>query len=222
MTLVELLANLDGLDDGLVIFAAVVPYARPDTPALVSAEPLDEQVGREPRVGPLVSVGEARRAIEAWAAARPGTPVRPGDRVEAVRHLAVHGELPAPAAPWTGDVVTLFRPTGPAELALIEASGWRRFPPRLPEQPIFYPVLTEAYAAKIARDWNVAASGVGYVTRFEVAVSTLQPYPVQEAGGGDHLELWVPAEELERFNDGIVGTIDVIGEYRGDPPRRVR
>ena len=57
---------------------------------------------------------------------------------------------------------------GPAALVLIEQSGWRRFPPRLPDQPIFYPVMNEAYAIQIARDWNVPASGVGYVTRFEV------------------------------------------------------
>ena len=56
---------------------------------------------------------------------------------------------------------TLFRPIGPEELALIEASGRRAFPPRLPEQPIFYPVLNEGYAVKIARDWNVKASGAG-------------------------------------------------------------
>jgi len=48
--------------------------------------------------------------------------------------------------------VTLYRPVGPKELALIEASGWRAFPPRLPEQPIFYPVLNEDYAIQIARD----------------------------------------------------------------------
>lgn len=48
----------------------------------------------------------------------------------------------------------------------IEASGWREFPPRLPEQPIFYPVLNEEYAVQIAHDWNVPASGAGFVTRF--------------------------------------------------------
>jgi hypothetical protein len=36
---------------------------------------------------------------------------------------------------------TLWRPVGPEELALVEASGRRAWPPRLPEQPIFYPVL---------------------------------------------------------------------------------
>jgi len=50
------------------------------------------------------------------------------------------------------DSVTLWRPVGPAELALVRASGMRAFPPRLPEQPIFYPVLSEEYAIKIARD----------------------------------------------------------------------
>lgn len=34
----------------------------------------------------------------------------------------------------------LFRPVGPRELALIASSGYQAFPPRLPEQPIFYPV----------------------------------------------------------------------------------
>ena len=64
------------------------------------------------------------------------------------------------------DTVTLWRPTGPEELALVEASRWRKWPPRLAGQPIFYPVLNEEYATKIARDWNVRQSGAGYVTRF--------------------------------------------------------
>ncbi|MCL2423744.1 MAG: hypothetical protein FWD11_07640 [Micrococcales bacterium] len=68
----------------------------------------------------------------------------------------------------TSETVTLWRPTGPKELALVKESGWRRWPPRLADQPIFYPVLNEDYAVRIARDWNVPASGAGYVTRFEV------------------------------------------------------
>lgn len=64
------------------------------------------------------------------------------------------------------DTTTLYRPVGPKELALIEASGWTAFPPRLPEQPIFYPVTNEEYAIQIARDWNVPASGSGFVTCF--------------------------------------------------------
>jgi len=109
--------------------------------------------------------------------------------------------------------VTLFRPVGPAELALIEASGFRAFPPRLPDQPIFYPVTTEAYAVKIARDWNVPASGAGFVTRFQIRASHLARYPVQPAGGQDHLEHWIPAEELDAFNANIVGRIEVIAQF---------
>ena len=74
------------------------------------------------------------------------------------------------------ETTTLWRPVGPAELALIRDSGMRRFPPRLPDQPIFYPVLTEDYAVKIARDWNVRDSGAGFVTRFEVRRDFLSAY----------------------------------------------
>jgi hypothetical protein len=86
------------------------------------------------------------------------------------------------------ETVTLWRPVGPSELALIEQTGMRAFPPRLPEQPIFYPVLTEDYAVKIARDWNVPQSGSGFVTRFEVRRDFLNRYDVQEAGGRAHRE----------------------------------
>ncbi|WP_106397457.1 hypothetical protein [Actinocorallia populi] len=111
--------------------------------------------------------------------------------------------------------LTLWRPTGPEELALVRASGNRRWPPRLPEQPIFYPVLNEDYAIKIVRDWNVPASGSGYVTRFAVDAGFAARYPVRQAGGRDILELWVPAEELEEFNDHLVGLIEVVHEFHG-------
>jgi hypothetical protein len=86
----------------------------------------------------------------------------------------------------------------------------RAFPPRLPEQPIFYPVLSEEYAVKIARDWNVPASGSGYVTRFDVRRNFLDNYSVQRAGGSAHLEYWIPAEEMNAFNEAIVGEIEVV------------
>ncbi len=111
------------------------------------------------------------------------------------------------------ETIILWRPVGPEELALIRESGMRVFPPRLPEQPIFYPVLSEDYAVKIARDWNVQASGVGYVTRFRVLKSFLDRYPVQEAGGRAHLEYWIPAEEIEAFNAAIVGDIEVVRQF---------
>ena len=112
------------------------------------------------------------------------------------------------------DAVTLWRPVGPKELELIRNSGMRAFPPRLPDQPIFYPVLSEEYAVKIARDWNVPASGSGYVTRFQVRRSFLENYRVQKAGGLAHLEYWIPAEEMAAFNAAIVGEIEVVAEFR--------
>src|SRR3984957_7752839 len=111
------------------------------------------------------------------------------------------------------DVVTLWRPVGPNELALIRKAGMRAFPPRLPEQPIFYPVLSEEYAVKIARDWNVPASGSGFVTRFQVQRSFLDNYRVEKAGGAAHSEYWIPAEDLESFNQAIVGEIQIVTEF---------
>ncbi len=108
---------------------------------------------------------------------------------------------------------TLYRPVGPEELKLIEDSGWSAFPPRLPDQPIFYPVTNESYAIQIARDWNVPASGSGFVTRFDVETEYLRRFPVETVGGREHTELWVPAEELEEFNRHIVGKIEVTKRF---------
>jgi hypothetical protein len=112
------------------------------------------------------------------------------------------------------ELLTLYRPVGPKELALIEATGWKEYPPRLPEQPIFYPVLNEEYASQIARDWNVPESGAGFVTRFQVNAEFAARYPIQKAGSKVHMELWVPADELAEFNRKIVGLIEVIRVFR--------
>jgi hypothetical protein len=129
------------------------------------------------------------------------------------------GAPPPGAAP--PGVVTLFRPVGQAELDLLAAARFRAFPPRLPHQPIFYPVLTEGYAVQIARDWNTkdAASGyVGYVTRFRVRAAFLAPYSVRTVGASAHQEYWIPAKELAAFNAALVGPIEVVGEFRGRAP----
>jgi hypothetical protein len=109
--------------------------------------------------------------------------------------------------------ITLYRPTGPEEIALVRASGWKQWPPRLPDQPIFYPVTNEQYAIEIARDWNVKASGYGCVTRFEVKQSFMARYEIQRVGAQRHTEWWIPAEALDALNDNIVGLIEVIHEF---------
>jgi hypothetical protein len=113
---------------------------------------------------------------------------------------------------------TLYRPVGEKELHLIRASGFREFPPRLPDQPIFYPVLNEQYATQIARDWNAKhnAERTGYVTRFRVRSAFLERYEPQTVGGSIHRELWIPAEELPLFNRNIVGLIEVIAKFQAE------
>lgn len=111
------------------------------------------------------------------------------------------------------ETVTLWRPVGPAELELIRQSDMGAFPPRLPEQPIFYPVTTEEYAVKIARDWNVHATGAGYVTRFEVRKDFLDQYQMQDAGGRAHREYWIPAEQMDALNQAIVGQIEIVRSF---------
>jgi hypothetical protein len=115
-------------------------------------------------------------------------------------------------------VTTLFRPVGQAELDLIRASGFRAFPPRLPDQPYLYPVLNLEYATQITRDWNTKdeRSGyVGYVLTFEVETEFLSSYPVRQVGDVAHREYWVPAADLARFNEKIVGAIEIVAEFGG-------
>ena len=129
-----------------------------------------------------------------------------------------HRPFRRPSPPKGEDIMQtiLYRPVGPEELALIAASGYREFPPRLPDQPIFYPVTNEEYATQIARDWNVKASGSGFVTRFAVRSEYLAAYTVETVGASVHQEYWIPAGELPAFNAAIVGEIEVIAEFHRD------
>lgn len=112
--------------------------------------------------------------------------------------------------------VTLYRPVGAEEVKLIEERRFKEFPPRIPEQSIFYPVTNEAYATQIARDWNTkSGSRRGYVTRFNVQESFLTELERKIVGGREHEEYWIPAERLDEFNKSIVGLIEVISEFDG-------
>jgi hypothetical protein len=110
----------------------------------------------------------------------------------------------------------LYRPAGEKEYLLIKQSGFEKFPPRLPEQPIFYPVLNKEYAAEIASKWNTADENSGfkgYVLEFEVEDDYIARFEVQTVGARYHRELWIPAEELDEFNSHINGLISVIEAY---------
>lgn len=120
----------------------------------------------------------------------------------------------------TVQLTTLYRPVGQGEMELIRASQFREFPPRLPEQPIFYPVLTEEYATQIARDWNTRdeRSGfTGYVLRFQVRTEFLSQYDVHVVGSSGHREYWIPANHIARLNENIHGEIEVVSEFHGNP-----
>ena len=107
----------------------------------------------------------------------------------------------------------MYRPTGPEELELVRKSGFKKWPPRLDGQPIFYPVTNEKYACEIAQKWNVPEKGVGYVTRFRVLKSCAEKYEIHQVGARHHTEWWIPAEDLEELNTNIIGNIEVVGEY---------
>ena len=118
----------------------------------------------------------------------------------------------------TNQTTTLYRPVGQIELDLIRASQFREFPPRLPEQTIFYPVLTEEYATQIARNWNTKdeRSGfAGYVLRFQVRTAFLGKYDVHIVGSAGHREYWIPAGDLAGMNANIVGAIEIVAEFHG-------
>ena len=114
--------------------------------------------------------------------------------------------------------MVLYRPVGTEELELIKKSGYTKYPPRLPEQPIFYPVLNEEYATEIAARWNVKYNSdhKGYVTKFEIDDEYFRQFEVHTVGSGYHQELWVPAEELDTFNRHIIGKIQVTSEFSAD------
>ena len=109
----------------------------------------------------------------------------------------------------------LYRPVGTKELELIQNSVNLKFPPRLPDQPIFYPVLNEKYATEIAAGWNVKYNDdhKGYVTEFEIDDQYYEQFEVHTVGASYHQELWIPAEELATFNQHIIGQIHVISEF---------
>jgi hypothetical protein len=110
------------------------------------------------------------------------------------------------------ELVTLYRPIDVREMALVKDADWRAFPPRSRGQPNLCPLPNQADAAQIARDWKVKAGGVGYVARFAVNAAYLRE--LQAQGEPEvHLDYWIAREELPRFNENIVGKIEVIEAF---------
>lgn len=113
----------------------------------------------------------------------------------------------------------LYRPIGIKELQLIMDLDFKVFPPRLEWQPIFYPVLNQEYAEQIAEKWNTKDEFSGYcgiVTKFDLPTTYLDKFEIHNVGGFIHNELWVPSEDLNEFNNQIIGSIEIVKIYRGD------
>jgi hypothetical protein len=64
-----------------------------------------------------------------------------------------------------------------------------------------HPVLNEEYARQIACYWNVKAGSAGI-------------FDVHVVGGFQPAEHWIPAEQLDEFNQNILGIMDVVAEFR--------
>ena len=110
----------------------------------------------------------------------------------------------------------LWRPVGLSELALIYGAAMKAFPPRLPGQDIFYPVLNPEYADQIARDWNATtAPFAGYVVRFHLPDDYAKGFGPHVVGAPNHEELWIPSSQLEEMNGRIEGSIQVIRAFFG-------
>jgi hypothetical protein len=111
----------------------------------------------------------------------------------------------------------LFRPVGLHELRLIAESGYRAFPPRLPDQPIFYPVLNFEYARQIAEGWNTKYNNppCGFITKFDLQDEYIKQFKIETVGARENAELWIPAESLEEFNVNIIGKITTATAYYG-------
>jgi tetratricopeptide (TPR) repeat protein len=111
----------------------------------------------------------------------------------------------------------LYRPVGLQELELIYDSGMKAFPARLPQQPIFYPVLDLEYARQTASDWNAkSGQSAGYVTEFKVDDPYISQFEQHTVGSSQHQEFWIPTEEVEEFNRHITGHIKVVEAYFGN------
>jgi hypothetical protein len=111
-------------------------------------------------------------------------------------------------------------------MALVFEAGMRAFPPRLPEQPIFYPVLVEEYADQIARAWNTKDEPfAGYVIEVEIPDNYALCFTPKTVGGSTHPELWVPAKSVAEFNAHLTRAITVRraffgSKYRGHVPEK--
>lgn len=111
---------------------------------------------------------------------------------------------------------TLYRPVGLQEAELILVKGI--FPPRPPEESIFYPFLNYAYAEQVARDrytHNAKTNYAGFIAQFKVKKPYIDQFKARVVGDEIHTELWIPAAQLDEFNEQIDGKIEIVAAFYG-------
>ena len=114
------------------------------------------------------------------------------------------------------ETVTLYRAVGPGQWRTIVESGRKRFPLRRGAQKYFYPMLSESFARKVASDWNVRQSGIGYVVSFKVRKDFLTDYSVYSLGAPEYQEYRISARDLVKLNENLMGPIELVGVYGGN------
>ena len=139
-----------------------------------------------------------------------GVELTPGDIQTALLEMKTAGAAIRKTDDILPEEITLYRPIGSNELTKLENLKFQKWPARLPDQPIFYPVTNEAYARQITEEWNVPSSGEGFVTKFQLPRSFLKEFPRKIVGGQKHEEWWIPAERLEELNQQLIGTIELL------------
>jgi hypothetical protein len=106
------------------------------------------------------------------------------------------------------ETVLLWRLVGENGLALIEESGFRRFPPRLDWQPIFLPGAERGlrHAPRLRLEHPGWRHRVRHLLRGRRrAIARYEPH---EAGGRELRDYWIPAEDLEAFNGAARATVE--------------
>lgn len=94
----------------------------------------------------------------------------------------------------------LFRSVTSKEIELIKAADWNKFPPRIVDEPVFYPTATKDQAARSAIDLS-KLSGQGTVVEFPIAfgqMSGLLRYMNKDGDRRNDEDSWLLVETLNR------------------------
>ena len=112
----------------------------------------------------------------------------------------------------------LYRPLSAEEYNAVAEKGFRGFPPRSAEQPLFAALLSQTGAKKIARHMRIEkqAEHTAYVVSFLVDDAYIRQFPVQQDDEPDFRALWIPAEDVEILNQHLIGKIRIIERYTVD------